>query len=192
MNKGNINLSREQVIQAAVIPQIIMLTISIIWIYISPKDNVLNYLKLNYLVLLYGVLTGAILAFIGYAVYKTAKRFNKLSTTIELFEKLLAPMFVNIKAVDIFSLSIVSAFCEEVLFRGLIQLKFGILISSIAFGMLHLPGLKYWIYAVWAALSGALFSYLFIFSGSLWLPITAHAVNNVIGMFLLKTIKEKQ
>jgi len=86
-------------------------------------------------------------------------------------------------------MSIASGFCEEIFFRGLLQPKLGIIIASIAFGLLHLPGLKYWFYAVWAAVSGAILGLLFIYSGSLWVPITAHAVNNIAGMMLLKKIK---
>ena len=78
-----------------------------------------------------------------------------------------------------------SGFNEEIFFRGLLFPRIGLILSSVAFGLLHFPGKKYWIYAVWATCSAALFAYLFFLSNSLWLPITAHATNNLIGMVLL-------
>lgn len=185
----NTNYSREKVIWMAIIPQMILLAISIVWIYFVPKDNVSIYLKFKYQPFLEGVLTGIGLAITGYGFYNFAKKTKNLQATVELFENVLYPAFKNLKAMDIFLLSLISGFCEEIFFRGLIQMRCGIILASIAFGMLHLPGYKYWIYALWAILSGALFGWLFILSGSLWLPITAHAVNNIIGMFLLTRLK---
>ena len=83
-----------------------------------------------------------------------------------------------------------SGFCEEIFFRGLLLPKIGIILSSLAFGLLHLPGRRFWIYALWASLSGALFGFLFLTFNSLWIPITAHATNNIIGMMLLKRLEK--
>lgn len=185
----NSDYSREKVIWMVVIPQIILLIISTVWIYFIPKDNVSIYFKFNYKILLCGIVTGIGLALTGYGFYIFSKKTKKFYNTVELFEKLLAPAFENLKILDIILLSLISGFCEEIFFRGLLLPKFGIVLASIAFGLLHFPGLKFWFYALWAALSGALFGYLFIISHSLWVPITAHAINNIIGMILLTKLK---
>lgn len=184
-----LDYTREKVLWLVVIPQMILLSVSILWIFLIPRDNVFIYLKFNFRAILEGVLTGIGLAICGYGFYNLAKKVKKLSSTVELFEQVLSPAFKNLKGIDIVFLSCVSGFCEEVFFRGLLLSRFGLIISSLAFAALHLPGLKYWIYALWAALSGALFGWLFILSGSLWLPISAHALNNIIGMFLLRKVK---
>lgn len=180
---------REKLIWITLIPQSILLLISIIWINIFPKDNVFKYLHLNLNVLFIGVLTGVLLALAGYGFYKFTKKTNKFSATVELFENMLAPTFKNLKVLDIISLSLISGFCEEIFFRGLILPVFGIVIASVTFGLLHLPGRKFWIYAAWATLSGFILGWLFILSNSLWSPIIAHVVNNVVGMFMLKKLK---
>lgn len=180
---------REKVIWMALIPQSALLLLSILWINISPKDNVFKYFKFSFKVLGEGVLTGIVLAMLGYGFYRLAKKIKSLHSTVELFEQVLAPTFKSIKIFDIVSLSLISGFCEEVFFRGLLLPEHGIIISSLAFGVLHLPGFKYWVYAVWATLSGMLMGWLFLMSGSLWLPIVAHSVNNIIGFFMLKRLK---
>ncbi|MBI3590529.1 MAG: CPBP family intramembrane metalloprotease [Candidatus Melainabacteria bacterium] len=191
LNQQNkIKEQREKLIWAALIPQSLLLLLSIIWINMSPEDNVLKYFHFNFKILSGGILTGLGLAVAGNLFYRFAKKIKFLHSTVELFEQILAPTFKNLNVADIFLLSITAGFCEEIFFRGLILPEFGIIIASIAFGVLHLPGMKYWIYALWATLSGALLGWLFILSSSLWLPITAHAINNVIGIFMLKKISK--
>ena len=183
--------SREKVIWMVSIPQIVILAISIIWISLFPNSNIFGYLRFTLKPVLFGLLTGSCLAMVGYGFYNFAKKTKIFYETVELFEQMLAPAFKNLKLIDMISLSMVSGFCEEIFFRGLLQGLCGIIIASIAFGLLHLPGLKFWFYAIWATLSGALFGWLFIMSHSLWLPITAHTVNNIIGMILLTKLEKK-
>lgn len=190
ISNPNIKSPREKILWAALIPQIILLTISILWVYLFPKDNVFPYLKFNPGATFIGILTGIGLAISGYGFYNLSKKIKKLSDIVELFEKVLAPVFSQLKIVDYVLLSLVSGFIEEIFFRGLLLPKIGIILSSIAFGLLHLPGRRFWIYTLWATISGALFGVLFLLSGSLWLPISGHVTNNLIGMFLLKKLKK--
>ena len=181
--------ARNRIVWAVVIPQIVILAISILWICVFPQDNVAKYFRFDLSVLLGGILTGIGLALAGYCFYLFAKKTGKFSSAVELFEKILSPSFITLKPIDIIVLSLIAGFSEEVFFRGLLNQRFGIVLSSLAFGLLHLPGKKYWIYAVWATMSGALFAYLLMVTGSIWLPIIAHGLNNLIGMFLLKTLQ---
>lgn len=174
-----------------IIPQMILLTISTLWIYFDSKNHVLQYLKkFNIKIFVLAIITGIILAALGYGFYKWMKKAKKFQAIVELFEDVLSPAFNNLKPRDIVILSMVSGFSEEIFFRGLLFTHFGIIISSLAFGILHMPGFKFWIYAVWAALSGALFCFFLSISGSLWLPVIAHIINNMIGMFILQKIKK--
>ena len=188
-NSTNTNLPREKVIWFTLMPQAALLVLSILWIYFFPQDNVLQYLKFNLHAILEGILTGIGLAITGYGFYRLSKKIKNLSSVAELFEQVLAPVFKNLKILDFIYMSIISGTCEEIFFRGLLFPRLGMAISSIAFGFLHMPGSKYWIYTLWATLSGALFALLFLLSGSLWLPITAHITNNIIGMTLLRKLK---
>lgn len=182
---------RIKLLWKAIIPQMILLVISTLWISFFPKDNIAIYLtNIKPVFILYGICVGILLAFAGYFFYWISKKLDKNSPTVELFEKMLAPTFSILKASDIFILSITAGFAEEFFFRGLVLKSFGIVIASIAFGLLHLPGKRYWIYALWATLSGALFGYLFLLTNCLWLPIIAHSINNIIGMFMLKKVNK--
>jgi len=96
-------------------------------------------------------------------------------------------------AFNIFMIAFLPAIGEELLFRGVIQKIFtnmtrnhhwGIWISAILFSALHIQFYGF----VPRVILGALFGYILVWSGSMWLPILAHFFNNafaVIAYFLI-------
>ncbi len=96
-------------------------------------------------------------------------------------------------AFNLFMIALLPAIGEELLFRGVIQRIFtrmtkshhwGIWISAILFSSLHLQFYGF----IPRLLLGVLFGYLLVWSGSLWLPIVGHFLNNtfaVLAMFLI-------
>ncbi len=94
---------------------------------------------------------------------------------------------------NIFMVAFLPAIGEELLFRGVIQRIFtnwtksfhwGIWITAILFSAMHMQFYGF----VPRMFLGVLFGYLLIWSGSMWLPIIAHFINNavaVVGMYLI-------
>ncbi len=190
------SFTRENAIWMLIVPQIIILVISTVWILIFPNDNILKFLTVKPILILYGLGIAFLLAFSGFGFYKFAKVFqekNKMfANLVFYFENALSPVIKLLNPLDIFLVSSISGFCEEVFFRGLLTIKCGIIVSSLIFGFLHIPSGKdgkVWIYAIWATLSGAFLAYLFLYFNNLWITIVAHIVNNIIGMFLLQSLK---
>jgi len=87
-------------------------------------------------------------------------------------------------------IAILPAIGEEFIFRGLLQNKiqqisknahFAVWLAAIIFGLVHLQ-----FYGVLPRiLLGALFGYLYIWSGSLLMPILAHLVNNGFTLLMI-------
>ncbi|MEI7980541.1 MAG: CPBP family intramembrane glutamic endopeptidase [Bacteroidota bacterium] len=80
-------------------------------------------------------------------------------------------------------IAVLPAFGEELMFRGLVQRLLGewlknihaaIFISAFLFAAMHLQFYGF----LPRLMLGILFGYLFFWSGSLWLPIAAHFLNN--------------
>jgi membrane protease YdiL (CAAX protease family) len=80
-------------------------------------------------------------------------------------------------------IAVIPGIGEEVLFRGILQrnisywtrnVHVGIWLSAILFSAIHIQFLGF----VPRMLLGALFGYLYVWSGNLWVPIFAHFVNN--------------
>jgi hypothetical protein len=84
-------------------------------------------------------------------------------------------------------LALASAIGEELFFRGLLAPTLGLLLSSVAFGVLHqVRGRARWVWAGWATVMGLLFAALFLATGSLLGPVVAHAAINVVNLRFLR------
>ncbi|MBL0136971.1 MAG: CPBP family intramembrane metalloprotease [Bacteroidetes bacterium] len=90
----------------------------------------------------------------------------------------LSDMFFNL-----FMVALIPAFGEELLFRGIVQKIFtgwaknvhvGVWMAAFLFSAMHMQFYGF----VPRLLLGAMLGYLFVWSGSLWLSVLAHFVNN--------------
>ena len=110
--------------------------------------------------------------------------------------------FINVSTfngfmVNILMIAIIPAFGEEFLFRGVIQrifkdwtknIHWAIFITALLFSAMHMQFFGF----IPRFLMGVFLGYLFAWSGSIWLPITAHFINNcfaVVFSYLLFTKK---
>ncbi|MCK3683683.1 CPBP family intramembrane glutamic endopeptidase [Maribellus sp. YY47] len=110
----------------------------------------------------------------------------------------LTEAFLDVKTIpglafNLFMVAFLPAIGEELLFRGVIQKIFtrmtrnhhwGIWISAILFSAMHMQFFGFFP----RMFLGAVFGYLLVWSGSMWLPMLGHFLNNamaVIAMFLV-------
>ena len=94
---------------------------------------------------------------------------------------------MNALFVNILIIGVLPAIGEELLFRGVIQKilldwtrnkHLAIWITAILFSALHLQFFGF----LPRMFLGALFGYLFVWSGNLWLPVLAHFINNTTAV----------
>ena len=83
-------------------------------------------------------------------------------------------------------LAVASGVGEEMLFRGWLQAEVGLVGASVLFGAAHVWGREGWPYGLYAAVMGAGLGGLLIVTGSLWAPILAHGLNNLLGFLALR------
>lgn len=94
-------------------------------------------------------------------------------------------------------LGVLTGLSEEMLFRGALQgtfiesrnVHFSIWLTAFVFSVLHFQFFGF----VPRMLLGAIFGYLLVWSGSLWVPVIAHALNNsvvVISSYFYPTTPE--
>ena len=104
----------------------------------------------------------------------------------EITMKMLNVYTVSGLLFNILLIAIIPALGEELFFRATIQRIFtewrkavwGIWIAAFVFSAIHLQFYGF----VPRLLLGAFFGYLYVWSGSLWLPIVAHFVNNAVAV----------
>lgn len=112
----------------------------------------------------------------------------------ELSATKITTAFLNVTTIqglmfNIFLIGLIPAFGEEFIFRGIFQKIFinmtknihiGIFISAFLFSAIHMQFYGF----IPRFLLGAFFGYLFQWSGTIWLPIIAHFVNNTFSVVL--------
>jgi len=87
---------------------------------------------------------------------------------------------------DALLLALASGMGEEAFFRGALQPRVGIVWASLLFGCVHfIPRREFLPWTGFAILAGALFGVLFLWTGNLIAPVTAHVVVNGINLPLL-------
>ncbi|MFP4366011.1 MAG: CPBP family intramembrane glutamic endopeptidase [Bacteroidales bacterium] len=98
---------------------------------------------------------------------------------------------------NLFVIAVIPAIGEELLFRGVVQRLFaewtrnkhaGIWISAIIFSAMHLQFFGF----IPRMMLGVMFGYMLIWSGRMWIPITAHFVNNAVAVLVYFFIQKKQ
>ena len=99
----------------------------------------------------------------------------------------LRPVVSNTGDGTLVVLGLTSAVAEELFFRGLLTTAIGVVLSSLAFGVLHqLRGRARFVWAAWATVMGFLFAGIFVATGSLAGAILAHALINVTNLRYLR------
>lgn len=144
-------------------------------------------LVFNYRHMLIGAGAGVAMALGGYWLFLLSRNVPLFAQLRDIIENRLIPMLGDLQPFDLIVLALVSGFCEEVFFRGVIQRQFGLPIAAIAFGLMHDPSLRNISYTIVVFLYGLILGALFIYTGNnLWAPIIAHMVHNIISLFILR------
>ncbi|MDR2684594.1 MAG: CPBP family intramembrane metalloprotease [Prevotellaceae bacterium] len=104
-----------------------------------------------------------------------------------LTEQFLSVNSIGGLLVNLVVIALLAAVCEELFFRGFMQRIFekifknyhaAIWLTAFIFSAIHFQ-----FYGFFARmLLGAAFGYIAVFTGSLWLPILAHFINNAVGV----------
>ncbi|MFN7013407.1 MAG: lysostaphin resistance A-like protein [Bacteroidia bacterium] len=101
----------------------------------------------------------------------------------------LAGTDINTYLFNLFLIAVIPAIGEELMFRGVFQrilndwtknIHIAIWISAILFSAMHMQFYGF----LPRMFMGALFGYIFYWSGSLWIPILAHFINNALAVSL--------
>lgn len=115
---------------------------------------------------------------------------EKESAATEITEKFLDVHSAGGLVMNVVIIALIPAIGEELMFRGILQRIFsewfksafwGILVSSILFSALHMQFYGF----LPRMMLGILLGYMFLWSGSLWLPIAAHFINNASAVIMI-------
>jgi membrane protease YdiL (CAAX protease family) len=137
--------------------------------------------------LLLGIITAACTISLSLLAYRILPVLRGISEE-------LAPLLVDgAYARDLVLVSIFSGIGEEAFFRGAVLQEFGLVISSLLFGLAHVgPDGRYLAWTLWAVFAGFVFGAIFEVSGGLLAPVLAHAGHNAATLLLWKRSRRGQ
>ncbi len=108
-------------------------------------------------------------------------------------ESILRQILTPLSFLQILLLASISGLVEEWFFRGILQNHFGIIMSSLLFGLAHLlPTPRVWIWSLWCFVVGIIFGVIYKASGSLLLVAMIHAGINAIQLMKLNWSPEEK
>jgi membrane protease YdiL (CAAX protease family) len=133
-----------------------------------------------------GLLTAAGLAAIQFVLLRLVPERGPVRALRRLYRELLFPLFRASTPIEILVISALAGIGEEVLFRGAMQPEWGLIVTSLVFGLFHVGGRLTLTLGIWAACTGALLGWLAIATGGLLAPIVAHIAYDALALSYLR------
>ncbi|MEN8262706.1 MAG: CPBP family intramembrane glutamic endopeptidase [Nitrospirota bacterium] len=121
--------------------------------------------------------------FFVYLMSENTKDISWLRSIRRIVTNDIKAIFSNAELIDIIIIALIAGVAEEMLFRGVLQVRFGIVAASIVFGLLHYISPAY---VIIAALMGLYMGAFYYFSNSLLVPIQIHFLYDLAALIYLK------
>jgi uncharacterized protein len=154
--------------------------LAVLWIIIR-RIPVWSNIRITWEALILGIIAGILILAGGIIFYALDKALFD-GIVRKTMETRVYPMFSNINPQGILVVALMSGICEELFFRGVLFTEFGIVVSSVIFGLLHTPGKKVWPLGLWTAFIGMIMALLYKATGNLFVPMVAHTFNNLVAI----------
>jgi membrane protease YdiL (CAAX protease family) len=159
----------------------------IAWIWPGPMVPAAHW---TYEATLAGILaTLPLIVLLAAITWTPARLLAPLRRIRRRIRKILGPTLKDIRIWQVLLISIAAGIGEEVLFRGAVQGRAGMIITSLIFGLLH------WItptYALLAVVLGGYMGWLFQTTGNLLVPIIVHALYDFVALIVIRNEVRRQ
>jgi uncharacterized protein len=114
---------------------------------------------------------------------------RSIQAMVEL-ERLLADAIGPLTKDEAVALALISGFAEELLFRGAMLHSWGLVVTTLIFGLVHTGRgvFRYW--TLFALLAGALLGWIVLQTGNLFPAIVAHLLVNAVNLLHLSRVRD--
>jgi membrane protease YdiL (CAAX protease family) len=176
-------LSRTQILAAIAVTAIVLLLIVRCWMFFDP--NIVLRVSWAIAPALIGIGIGLGITAASGLLYQCWPAYRD---SADLYLKL---VLYPLTWPDLVWLGLLPGLSEELLFRGVLlpalgMNAFGLIASSLCFGILHFSGSQQWPYVLWATIIGGVLGFGAIATGNLLVPIAAHVTTNLLSSCLWK------
>ena len=127
-----------------------------------------------------------VLAIANFGLFFLGRRFEFTRHVYAFFDDEIFPLLREATVIDIVVLAAVAGFSEELLFRGMLQPRMGLVASSLLFGLLHGPDYKLWPFALWAAVVGAGLGLVYRETNNIAIPMLVHGMYDALALAYIR------
>ena len=169
---------------------VIELVLAVVFFVLAPIRGYSWSLFPNKSELLLGVVAVVPLCLFNFLVlHKFVGQFGYLKQIEEFVDQVIKPLADRLNVFEALALSIAAGVGEELFFRGVLQTETGLLISSLAFSLMHFgtAAIHYLSLVVIYFLIGLFLGLLFLYSSSIWPPIICHATYDFVALLYLRS-----
>lgn len=182
-------LTRSQVLICLAVSSVVMLVLAKAWAFMFATPTVSIVWQPLHLAI--GLGCGLLVTLASSLIYELWEAYRIAADTY--LEMILKPLGFT----DLVWLGILPGMSEELLFRGVILPSlginpFGLIVSSIIFGVLHMASPKHWQYAAWAIVVGLGLGAITIATHNLLPAVVTHICTNSLSGFLWMRHYQKQ
>ncbi|MGH9318379.1 MAG: lysostaphin resistance A-like protein, partial [Vicinamibacteria bacterium] len=114
------------------------------------------------------------------------RRFGFTRAVYAFLEEDIFPLVRRASLGELLLGAAMAGFSEELLFRGLLQPRIGLVATSLLFGLLHGPSRGLSPLAVWAGGAGCLLGLVYSSTGNLLLPTLIHALYDAVALLYVR------
>lgn len=125
------------------------------------------------------------LCFFVCSMSRKAESIPLLRSLREKVLRQIRPLFLDVGAIELVLISASAGFAEELLFRGVLQARFGIVAASIIFGLAHFVSPAYFVVA---SAMGFYIGAVFHLSGHLLVPVQLHFIYDLGALVYMRYI----
>ena len=134
----------------------------------------------------WGIGAAVLLALVNYAVLRLAPPIRPVRAIRGLLRETLQPLFATVRPLEIAGVSLAAGVGEELLFRGAVQVEFGLIVASVLFGVVHIGGRGSVAFGLWVVVMGFGLGGLAQAAGGLLAPIVAHTAYDAAAISYLR------
>lgn len=123
---------------------------------------------------------GVALSLASTLLFEIASRM-RLAQADWLLDEFLGPLFRGLPVGWAVALALLSGWCEESFFRGVVQAEFGLWPASVMFGVLHTGDRRLLVAGLWSTAVGLGLGLAYQATGNLAVPMAVHAASNFMS-----------
>jgi membrane protease YdiL (CAAX protease family) len=166
-----------------ILGELVLLVVGLLWKFLGslpvPIELSLDGLR-------WGLWLTLGLALINFSLYSLARHVRYGRNVRSFLEENIFPMVREATPWELLAAAALAGAAEELLFRGLLQPRIGLVAASALFGYLHGPSRGLVSLALWAGGVGAILGLIFRATGNLFVPALVHGLYDALALFYIR------